>query len=399
MNQQNKKIVYFLPDIGIFGGVAVVLQHTNRLKQRGYDVLIVNNYGSNTKVDWFKKNEVKIITWRDYNDIKYNACIAIATHFRTVSTVENIKSDRKIYFVQSDERRFGLSFDDFSLCNSTYNKNNFEYMTEAIWIQRWLKDEFGHDVYYVPNGLDKELFYEVDNLGKGFKKRILIEGSIDVPFKGMQEAYDAVKDLDVELWIVSNCGTPKKDWKYDKFYNNIPIHKMRDLYSSCDVFLKMSKVEGFFGPPLEAMACGCAVVVGKCTGYDEYIVNEGNGLVVEKSNVNSARQAIKRLLNDQKLINKLIKQGRKTVEKWSWDRSIDFLECVILNKEKEIMYNDNFPEQYNFDLTIRNVLNDIALKQNDNIRECMYKKNIIEKSKFWKIQNVYMNAKNTILGK
>jgi len=56
---------------------------------------------------------------------------------------------------------------------------------------------------------------------------------------------------------------------------------IKAIYSSCDVFLKMSSVEGSFCPPMEAMACGCAVVVGKATEYDEVIWDGYSALVYE----------------------------------------------------------------------------------------------------------------------
>ena len=56
-------------------------------------------------------------------------------------------------------------------------------MTEAKWIQKWLNEEFGHKVYYVPNGLDKELMYRTESIEKRKirkrveRKRVLIEAS------------------------------------------------------------------------------------------------------------------------------------------------------------------------------------------------------------------------------
>ena len=96
---------------------------------------------------------------------------------------------------------------------------------------------------------------------------------------------------------------------------------MRRIYSSCDIFLKMSRIEGFFGPPMEAMACGCAVVVGKVTGYDEYIVHEQNALVVEPGDAQDARKAVERLIADVELRERLIQGGFDTVPDWSWEFS------------------------------------------------------------------------------
>ena len=35
------KIVYFIPGVGVSGGIAVVCQHANRLLQRGHQVYLV----------------------------------------------------------------------------------------------------------------------------------------------------------------------------------------------------------------------------------------------------------------------------------------------------------------------------------------------------------------------
>jgi glycosyltransferase involved in cell wall biosynthesis len=339
----------------VCGGVAVVLQHANRLMNRGKEVLILS-LSQDIDADWFFGNNVPINIFDEAVSIIQSYDIVIATHFSTVEIVKNTKANRKIYFVQSDERRFYNDFLRINKCENTYQDYELEYMTEALWIQRWLKEEFNHEAYYEPNGLDRKLFYETKPLvNKNNIPRILIEGPINHSFKGMKDAYDSVKNLDCELWIVSNYGVPDNDWKYDRFFEKVPMNKMKEIYSACDIFLKMSKVEGFFGPPLEAMACGCAVVVGKCTGYDEYIINEKNALVVEQGDVSEARFAIQRLIDDKSLKDDLIKNGKKTVKKWSWSRSIDFLERVIAHDVKKQYYSKKYPEQYQYVRVMKSV--------------------------------------------
>jgi len=328
---KEQKIYYLVPGVKISGGIVVILQHANRLLERGYDVKILSLNNGND-ASWFPDQKVEILPYNRTREILKSGevDILIATAYSTAFTVDMAVARRKIYFVQSDESRFFS--DNKELCKiikKTYSLP-LEYMTEAKWIQKWLKDEFNHDANYVPNGLDDNIFYQTEPLKPKTKKaRILIEGAINVSFKGMKDSYNAVKDLDCELWIVSNNGKPGKGWKYDKFFENVPFGKMNKIYSSCDVFLKMSRVEGFFGPPMEAMACGCAVVVGKVTGYDEYIEHKKNALVVKQGDVEGAKKAIKSLISDNEVRNKLIEGGYGTVKNWAWDRSIDLLEKVI----------------------------------------------------------------------
>jgi len=348
---RKKRIVYLVPHLNISGGIIIVLQHVVRLKHRGYDAYVINLSGRGD-AKWFPCiDEVKIVNFKHEPSREYkNIDVLIATSWDTTEALQKLlPAKRKLYFVQSDERRFTDDIDVQKKIQETY-RTDCEYVTEAIWIQRWLREEFHHNAYYVPNGLDESIIYKTKPLTQKTKKfRVLLEGPINIPFKGMQDAYNAIKDLDCELWIVSSGGEPPSNWRYDKFFENVPMKKMKEIYSSCDIFLKMSRVEGFFGPPMEAMTCGCAVVVGECTGYDEYIKHEYNALVVEQGDVKSARQAMKRLMDDEALRKKLITNGEKTAKEWSWNYSIDLLEKVVKGKFPEVYYTDNFPQRYEYE--------------------------------------------------
>lgn len=328
---KEQKVFYLVPGVKISGGIAVVLQHANRLLKRGYAVKILSLNNEND-ASWFPDQKVEILPYGQTKEMLKSGEIdlLVATAFSTAFTVDMAVAKRKIYFVQSDESRFFSDNEDLcKIIRKTYSLP-LEYVTEARWIQKWLKNEFGHDSAYVPNGLDENIFFQTEPLApKTEKARVLIEGAINVPFKGMEDAYSAVKDFDCELWIVSNNGKPKSSWKFDRFFENVPFDKMNEIYSSCDVFLKMSRIEGFFGPPMEAMACGCAVVVGKVTGYDQYIINEKNALVVEQGDVEGAKNAVQKLIENKELRDGLIENGYKTAREWNWDKSIDLLEKII----------------------------------------------------------------------
>ncbi|MFJ4289062.1 glycosyltransferase [Cupriavidus sp. NPDC089707] len=317
-----KKIMFILPGVGISGGVAVVLKHASMLMKAGHDVTIIN-VGLAGDATWYPGNIAPIVNVNDPRDYIFRSIdILIATGWQTVEWLDHFEAIRKLYFVQSDERRF---HDDPSLkmkIGNTYGLK-CEYFTEARWIQRMLRDEFGNESAYVPNGLDSLSFYPDAPLEpkSSRRPRVLIEGPIAIPFKGMADAYAAVAPLDCELWIVSSAGKPEPHWRYDRFFEAVQMSDMRKIYSSCDIFLKMSRVEGFFGPPMEAMACGCAVVVGEVTGWDEYIVSEENALVVPQGDVAGARAAIQRLIEDPALRGRLISAGTATAKEWTWERS------------------------------------------------------------------------------
>ena len=325
-----KKIVFLLPSVGISGGIGVVFKHADLLMERGHDVTLFN-FGPRNDGNWFPKRNCPIIHVDDL--ISFNSAnidLLFATEWSTVAHLSKFNAKRKLYFVQSDERRFHDDENKIAIVHSTYQMN-LEYLTEAHWIRKMLKSEFSKNSYYVPNGLDTSVFYEGNPIKprKPGRIRVLLEGPICIPFKGMADSYAAVADLDCEIWIVSSAGLPPDDWRVDKFFESVPFAEMHRVYSSCDIFLKMSRVEGFFGPPLEAMACGCAVVVGKVTGYDEYIVDEQNALVVEQGDVSAARLAVKKLIEDSNLRSLLVSNGFSTSKDWSWAQSARCMQQVV----------------------------------------------------------------------
>ena len=83
------------------------------------------------------------------------------------------------------------------------------------------------------------------------------------------------------------------------------------------------------------MACGGTTVIGKVTGIDEYIVDGYNALVVEQGDIQGAHNALKKLIENEKLRNELIENGKKTVEKFRWEPSIDILENVFFKESVE----------------------------------------------------------------
>lgn len=127
--------------------------------------------------------------------------------------------------------------------------------------------------------------------------------------------------------MVSAAGGPKPGWRCDRFFEAVPHDQMAAIYASCDVLLKMSRVESFSYPPLEMMARGGGVVVRDVTGLDEYAVDGENCLIV--SDVESARDAVRRLVDDAGLRREFGRAGRATAARMTWDRSLPALLEIV----------------------------------------------------------------------
>jgi glycosyltransferase involved in cell wall biosynthesis len=319
------KVAYVIPGCSISGGVAVVLQHANRLQQRGYDVSLISQDG-HTHLDWHP-NQVPITSEAG---APQDRDVVIATFWSTTHTARRIPAAQRFYFIQSDESRFYASGSRLSrMALETYKTSDFTFLTMAGWLQRWLQQTFRKKSIYIPNGLDLALMHEAEPLvSRGGRIRVLLEGPIAVPNKGMSEAFAAIKNLDCEVWCVSSAGSPLPSWRCDRFFERVPYEQMKHIYSSCDILLKMSKVESFLFPPLEMMACGGVPVVANVTGTDEYLVHDYNSLIVP-NDAGAAAAAVASLIADPALRERLRAGGQATYVNWNWDRSIDLLEAAL----------------------------------------------------------------------
>jgi len=112
-------------------------------------------------------------------------------------------------------------------------------------------------------------------------------------------------------------------------FERVDDDTLAKLYSSADVFLFTSYVEGFGLPPLEAMACGTPVVTFDCKGNRDYARDNFNSLVVPPGDLKATADAVVKILLDDKLRERLIEGGLETAKQWTWDKVVDKFEETL----------------------------------------------------------------------
>jgi glycosyltransferase involved in cell wall biosynthesis len=124
----------------------------------------------------------------------------------------------------------------------------------------------------------------------------------------------------------------KPEFRYTMF-SNVDDETLAKLYSSSDVFIFTSYKESFGLPPLEAMASGTAVATTDCGGIRDYAINGHNSLITPPGNPSAIADAVIRVLNDQRLRDKLIQGGLETAKQWTWNKVTDKFEEAIKGEE------------------------------------------------------------------
>lgn len=316
------KCIFTLGSPAIGGGTIVIFEHATRMKKEGEDVYIVTDRKiSSEEYSWHPlAHTLKWVTYDEIKKMKFD--MAIATWWRTVYDLYKINANKYVYFVQSIESRFyseqekGLKI----LSELTYMLG-MKVITEATWIKNYL-EKYGIDAYLVHNGIRKDIF---KSDGKKYDKcnglRVLVEGPVDVAFKNVPKTIELVRKSNAkEIWLLTSSSITSYEG-VDRVFSKVPPTECSKIYRSCDVIVKLSYVEGMFGPPLEMFHCGGTAIVYDVTGHDEYIVHNKNGLVVKTDDEEKVVEYINKLSN-AKTLARLKKGALDTASKWiSWEQS------------------------------------------------------------------------------
>lgn len=327
-------ICFLVGSLDISGGTYVILQHALEAHQRGDRVVLLPLFAPTAETtDWHQAlRELPITTFEEVADHRFD--VVVATWWRTAYELHNVEAARYVYFVQSAESRFyALDQARFvDLATATYDMP-LTAITISPWLQAYLAVEHGRPAMLAPNGIDKRLFTPTGPAfaprpgtmpggAEGSGLRVLVEGPVEVAMKQVPETIEAVRQSKAaELWLLSSSDI--EDYPgVDRVFSRVPVDVTPGIYRSCDVLVKLSRVEGMFGPPLEMMHCGGTAVVWDVTGHEDYLVHGQNGLVAPTGDFDSVVAAIDRLATDADELQRLSAGGLRTAAGWpGWEQS------------------------------------------------------------------------------
>jgi len=105
-----------------------------------------------------------------------------------------------------------------------------------------------------------------------------------------------------------------------RFLGFVPIEVLRIFYDEAKIFVFPSLYEGFGLPPLEAMAHGTPVVTSNVSSLPEVVGNAA--VLVNPENIFEIMRALRRVLTDQALRDRMKERGYQQATKFSWELSV-----------------------------------------------------------------------------
>jgi len=184
----------------------------------------------------------------------------------------------------------------------------------------------------VPVGVDASVFRPYDDVVKK-KGRLMVTSSSDVPMKGLVPLLEAIAKLraerDIDLIVI---GQPKAKGRVAATIERLGLgdivttitgvsdDELARLYGEAEVAIVPSLYEGFSLPAIEAMSCAVPVVATTGGALPEVVgVSGETGLLVEPNNPEALVEAIRSLLDDPALRQRLGANGRQRVmERFTW---------------------------------------------------------------------------------
>jgi len=338
------------------GGVKIIYRYASELQKLGHEVTIISPKSEGYRLrDLLKVGAIRIRDrWHGVEDQPYyetpkgvehliipapdpkfipDGEVLIATAWQTAFWVDELPAEKgeKFYYIQNLETYLG----DTELIQSTW-----KLPMKKIVIARWLKEaaeEMGEEAYGpVPIALDPDEF-SLDRPIDTRPQRVTMLYH-RLPIKGGSEGIEILKNvkethpkLKAIIFAARKPSATIPEWIELRIRPDTP--QLREIYNSTSVFLHTSHQEGWGMPPMEAMACGCAVVAAANEGVQEFITDGETGFLKPIGDVSALTEAICTLLDNDELRIQLAEAGRNAVQQFTWEKNVRKFELILKGEE------------------------------------------------------------------
>lgn len=384
-SQKSKlKVVYVMTHVSVCGGVKIIFEHANRLKEQGWDVCIISHF---PKPDWYP-------IFVEYKQVPFVIELAqgipicdviVATYWDHIQACIETGIAPVVYFEQGDEHLFEIQRlpDEVKTFVKTQMKLPQFIMTVSHQAATLLEHNYGRISAVIPNAIDHTIFnIGQNNAGNSqVAPYILMMGNEHIRFKGIASIVIAVQRVkesypEIKLYWI-NPNNPSESWMNvaDQIFVNPPQEKIAELFRNATLFVSGSEFESFSLPVLEAMATGCPVISTKNTGVMEYGIDNENIIYTEIGNEEDLVQKILIALQNSELRDRISNNGLATAKKYNWHNSITQLSDYFMSvsnyaviphqqiEDWDIKFNvedfKNYDEFYKFTKVLQNVSEDI----------------------------------------
>ncbi len=336
------KITFLCPHLRIAGGVRAILTYADRLAAAGHAVAVVVPAKSRARALWrslrrvgpewipgFRARIVWVDRWRASALPDGDAVVATAWQSAAPVAAAPARCGRKFYFVQHYE---SLYHGEAAAVDATY-RLPLRKIVISTWLSDVMRERFDSEAEILVTPVDPALFHTVPVTVQTSRPRVLMLHH-EYAWKGTADGFAAVARVKGRIPALHLVGfgvsAPRGPAAYDEFHANPPQDRLADLYSGCEIYLCPSWDEGLGMPPMEAMACGAALVTYDNGGCRDYARDGQTALVARRRDVADLAAKLEQVAADPALRARLAAAGSEFVRgAFEWGRAVRRLEEIL----------------------------------------------------------------------
>jgi glycosyltransferase involved in cell wall biosynthesis len=338
------KITYLFESTTLWGGNKVALEQAEALSDEGYHVSIVSK---DSGPSWYPlKLPVIAASTLDAETIP-ESDIIVGTYWPTVRAAYESKRGLAVHLCQGYEGGNKELLSQKAAIDEVYSYK-IPKLTVSPHLDRFLKERFQADTYYIGHMLNREIFHPLKGRSdeKGLNPfKILVVGPFEADVKNIATALKGIslarKRLDVVIKLIRISQFPlspeeKGIMEPDEYHAHVPYPGMGEFYRNADLLISVSKeAEGFGLPALEAMGCGVPTILSRISSYTSFDRSLDYALFVEPPDYESLAESIVVLFNDRPLRERLIQRGLTIAEKFTKEGVVARLKAAFETIRKQ----------------------------------------------------------------
>ena len=319
-----------------------ILTYADRLAARGHAVTVVVPARGALRARWralrgvgpawiegFRARVAWVDRWRPQALPAGDVIVATAWQSAGVVADAPARCGAKFYLVQHYE---SLYHGDAATVDATY-RLPLAKIVISTWLADVMRERFASAAEVLVTPVDRALFHPVPVTVTTGRPRVLMLHH-DYAWKGVADGLEAVARARRTVPSLRLVGfgvkPPRERLPYDEFHGDPPQAELAALYSGTDIYLSPSWDEGLGMPPMEAMACGAALVTYDNGGCRDYARDGETALVARRRDVADLAAKLARLATDDALRARLAAAGRTLVTSaFDWERAVARMEALF----------------------------------------------------------------------
>ena len=340
-------VLFLLPVKGASGGANSVVQEVAGMRSLGVDAKVATHVKHQDSFQRFYRpfyDDGGFFIFYESDDALYAKAkrfdVIVATLWSTPALIAPFAllypeklyvyyvQDYEPWFFPNDPANRAVARDSYTLVP------NMVLMAKTDWICRTILEKHRRPVHRVVASLDHGLFHprpsgEHDGGTVTVVAMVRPSTSRRAPLRTLRVLKAVAKTaradvrvvvfgckpVDLESYIAQNRAALDGSFPYEN-RGVVPREEVAEILQGADVFVDLSDYQAFGRTGLEAMACGCAVLLPAEGGTHEYAAHGDNALVVDTSSFETAVVELTKLIDDAAARRRIAKRGLETARKY-----------------------------------------------------------------------------------